>query len=326
MAGAGRVLVEIIDWFDVKGRVEFVVDVERRGFSGVTIAEVAYPDTLVVLGLAAAATQRLTLEPAVVQCGVRTAPSMAGSAATLQEVSDGRFRLGIGVSSEAIVSGWHGQPWHPPLAHARECLDVLRIALSGEKTRYSGHVVSSTGFQLPDGERSVPLHLAALNAGMLRLAAERADGVWLNYLPRSAAAKVTSMIDAAAADAQRESPTKLLTCLIDVTDDPDASRRQLRELLAFYMASPAYRRAFAWHGFETEMAEAGASFERRDRAGVLACITDELIDSISLVGSPVEVRDRFEQYFEAGIDEIAVAPLSRANLDASLSVAVSAQA
>ncbi|MFG2446635.1 LLM class F420-dependent oxidoreductase [Nocardia fluminea] len=322
---ARRVLVEIMDEYDIRGRVEFAEEMETRGFAGLTMAEVAGPDAFVVLAMAAAATKRVTLEPAVAQCGVRSAPALAVSAATVQDVASGRFRLGLGISSKAIVEDWHGREWSPPMPHARETVELLRAVLSGEKVAYDGRVLRSSGFRLGGGAREVPLHLAALNEGMVKLAGSIADGVWLNYLPRAAAAEVTALIDGAAVAAGRDLPTKLLVCYVEVTDDPPAARAQLRDRLAFYVASPAYRRAFAWHGFESEMADAGTRFACRDRAGVLACITDELIDSIVLVGSAGEVRDRMEEYFAAGVDEISVAPLTRENADASLTAALAAQ-
>lgn len=317
-----RVLAEVLDWYDVRGRVDFAVELESRGFDGLTMAEVAGPDVFSVLAMAAAATDRVTLETAVAQCGIRSATSLAVAAATVQDVAGGRFRLGLGVSSPAILEDWHGQPWRAPITHARESVELVRHVLSGERTDYAGQVLRSSGFRLEGGPREVPLHLAALNERMVKLAGSVADGVWLNYLPRPAAPKVTSIIDTAAEEAGRPRPVKLLACFIEVTDDADAARSQIRDLLAFYVASPAYRRAFAWHGFETAMADAAERFARRDRTGVLDAITDELIDSIALVGPAGVVRDRMEEYFAAGVDEITVAALTPQNLDASLTTAL----
>lgn len=320
-----RITAELLDWYDVDGRVKYAQELEARGFAGGTLAEIADPDAFVVLALAARATKHLTLDTCVVQLGVRTAPSLAASAATLQSLSGGRFRLGFGVSSEAIVAGWHSQPWRPPLAHARESIELLRTLLSGEKSRYEGTVLRSNGYQLTQAvEKRVPLNLAALNRGMMRLAGSQADGVWLNYLPRSGAKTVCAVVDQAAEEAGREMPAKLLTAHIEVTDDVESARAELRDYLTFYMASPSYRKALAWHGFENEIADIEACFQARDRAGVKRAITDELIDSMTLVGSPAEVRDRIEEYFDAGIDEISVAPLTKGNLERSLEVAAAA--
>jgi len=324
--GDRAVLVEVPDTLSLRDRIEFAVKLESAGFDGIALAEVTDPDSFVALALMAERTDRLSLATCVVQLGVRTAPSMAASAATLQTLSAGRFRLGLGVSSEAIVAGWHGREWTRPLVNARESLSVIREILSGGKTRHDGEVVRSIGFQLANTpDVPVPLHLAALNEGMVRLAAREADGVWLNYVPRHSAPELCALIDSAAA-AGRPASRKLLTVFTEVTEDRPVARQRLRETLAFYMTSPAYRSALAWHGFEQEMHDARNAFEQRDKGGVMASITDQLIDSITCTGTAAQVRDGIEEYFAAGVDEISVAPLTAGNLDVTLKAAVGAVA
>ncbi len=320
-----RTLVEVPDWLPLRDKLGFAEYLESVAVSGVTLAEITDPDAFVVLGLMAERTRTLTLETAVVQLGVRTAPSMAASAATLQAISQGRFRLGLGVSSEAIVSGWHGRPWESPLATAKESVALIRAILGGEKPRFEGSVVRSSGFRLADPpSTTVPIDLAALNKGMVRTAATVADGVWLTYIPREAAGAVAELVDASAAAAGRAAPTKLLTTYAEVTDDIAATRAQIRDHLAFYMSAPSYRRALAWHGFPDEMAAAGEAFARRDRAAVTAAVTDELIDSIAIIGSETQVRDSMDEYFAAGLDAISVAPLTQENLDRTVRAAAAA--
>jgi probable F420-dependent oxidoreductase len=319
-----KVLVEVPGSLSLRDRISFAQQLEERGFDGVTLAEITDPDPFVALALMADRTKRLSLATCVVQLGVRTAPSIAASAATLQNISDGRFRLGLGVSSEAIVSGWHGRPWTRPLGTARESIALIRDVLSGAKSHYEGESVSSRGFQLASPPVTpVPLQLAALNEGMIRLAAQEADGVWLNYVPRGSAKDLCTVIDAAAAQVGRPAPRRLLTVMTEVTDDRKAALAQLRAALAFYMSSPAYRRALSRHGYAQEMEDAGEAFAKRDRTGVMKALTDELIDSITLVGSATEVRDSMEEYFAAGIDEISVGFLTEENLKAGLDAAIS---
>lgn len=324
--GQHRVLVEVPDGLALDDRIRFAAHLESIGVDGVTLAEITDPDPFVVLALIAQRTSRLTLETSVVQLGVRTVPSIAASSATLQALSGGRFRLGVGVSSEVIVSGWHGRPWETPLSKARESVELLRTVLAGEKTDFAGAVVQSRGFQLTEPPAfPVPIHLAALNSAMMRTAAAIADGVWLTYIPRAVASGVRDLIDASAAAAGRPAPTTLLTTYAEVTDDVPATRDKIRGKLAFYMSSPSYRRALAWHGYAEEMEAAGEAFARRDRRAVTAAVTDELIDSIVLIGSESEVGDSMEQYFASGIDEISVAPLARDSLERTVAAVAGAR-
>ncbi len=320
-----RVLVEVPEILTLRERIAFASDIEARGFDGVTLAEISDPDAFVALGLMAAQTERITLDTCVVQLGVRTVPALAASSATVQDISDGRFRLGFGVSSEVIVSGWHGRSWQPPLANARESIELLRLILAGEKSRFDGQTVHSKGFQLNNAPTvPVPLHLAALNSRMIELGAELADGLWFNYLPVHRAAAVCDLVDATAAKAGRPPARKLLTAFAEVTDDLADTRAYLRELLAFYMTVPSYRKALSSHGFAEEMEDARIAFEKRDRAGVMVAITDRLIDSITAIGTPTQVRDRMEEYFAAGIDELQISPLRPESIDTTLKAAVGA--
>ena len=92
----------------------------------------------------------------------------------------------------------------------------------------------------------------------------------------------------------------------------------MRDLLTFYVSSPNYRAAFAWHGFEQEMVDAADAFSRRDKEGVAKAITDELVDSISLIGTEGEVHDRMQRFIDGGVTSPSVCALDKSRLDASL--------
>lgn len=96
------------------------------------------------------------------------------------------------------------------------------------------------------------------------------------------------------------------------------SRAEIRDLLTFYVSSPNYRAAFAWHGFEQEMVDAADAFSRRDKEGVAKAITDELVDSISLIGTEGDVRDRMQRFIDGGVTSPSVCALDKSRLDASL--------
>jgi probable F420-dependent oxidoreductase len=237
---------------------------------------------------------------------------MASSAAAVANVAPGRFVLGLGVSSAAIVDGWHGVPWSQPLVRARESVIAIRSILAGGRTDLAGEQVRSKGFALampPDP--APPIFLAAANPGMIRVAAEVADGVMLTFLPVERAAEVVAAIRTAALAVDRPQPEVVLSIMCEVTDDAHRARRRLREVMLFYVSVPAYRRYLSGLGYGEEMAAAEAAFAARDRAAARLAVTDALIDSISLIGTAAQVRDRLEQYLDAGIDSPAVAAMDR---------------
>jgi probable F420-dependent oxidoreductase len=315
-----RIGLEVNEWLDLRGRIDLAKWAESRGFDDVCVPEVTDPDAFVTCALALSETTRIRLGTDIIQMGPRSVPMLASGAATVGSWAPGRFALGVGVSTEAIVTGWHGLPWEEPLARARETVLALKKILSGEKTSEEGRQVRSRGFRLAFPPAvPPPVNLAALNKGMLKLAGEVADGVWLNYVPVNRIKQVTDVIRAGATAAGREMPEVLLSILCDVTDDPAASREQIRSQLTFYMSAPAYRSAFSWHGFEQEMADAAEAFARRDRAGVAKAVTDEIVDSITLIGTASQVRDRLMQYVEGGVTSPAVCAVDESRSVESLS-------
>lgn len=311
--------VELADWLDVRGRAELAAWAEEQGFTGAYMAEVTDPDVFVTLAVAATRTTRIRLAPLVAQIGPRSAPQLASSAASVAAVAPGRFVLGIGVSSAAIVEGWHGVPWSQPLARARETVAAVRSILAGERTDLDGAQVRSRGFglALPPAV-APPIFLAAANRRMLEVAGEVADGAMLTFLPVASAAGVVATIRDAAAAAGRPAPEVVLSIMAEVTDDRAAGLARLREVLLFYASVPAYRAYWSGLGFPEEMERAGAAFARRDKDGVRAALTDELVDAITLVGTATEVRDRLGRYLDAGIDSPAVAAMDRATATETL--------
>ena len=292
---------------------------EQAGFDAAYVAEITDPDAFVTCAMAVGATSRMRLGTCIIQIGPRTAPMLASGAAAVESLGPGRFALGIGVSSEAIITGWHGLDFARPLERARETVVAVRKLLAGERSNEAGGQVRSKGFRLafPPPEPP-PIHLAALNPTMLALAGEVADGVWLNYVPVDRVATVVGIVRDAAEAAGRPEPEVLHSILCDVSDDPARSRAELRDLLTFYVSSPNYRAAFVWHGFEQEMVDAADAFARRDREGVAKAITDELIDSISLIGTEGEVRDQMQRFIDGGVTSPSVCALDKGRLDASL--------
>lgn len=305
--------VELFEWLDIRARAEQARWAEEQGYAGVYMAEVTDPDVFVTLGVVGAATQTIRLAPLVAQIGPRSAPLLASSAAAVADVAPGRMVLGVGVSSEAIVTGWHGVEWSQPLVRARETVETVRTILAGGRTDIAGQQVRSKGFALARPPASPPpVFLGAANTGMLRVAGEVADGAMLTFLPVGHAAEVVGVVRDAATAAGRPMPEIVLSIMCEVTDDAKAARARIREIMLFYVSVPAYRRYLGGLGFAEEMQEAGDAFARRDKEAVRRAVTDELVDAIALIGTATEVRDRLEQYLDAGVDSPALAAMDPA--------------
>jgi F420-dependent oxidoreductase-like protein len=164
-----------------------VLEAERLGFEVVWVAEAYGSDAVSVLSWIAAKTSTIGVGSAILQIPARTPTMTAMTAATLDTLSEGRFRLGLGVSGPQVSEGWHGVRFAKPLARTREYIDIVNLALSRERVRYDGATYT---LPLPDGpgkalhlmlhpvREHIPIYLAAIGPKNLELAGELADG-WL---------------------------------------------------------------------------------------------------------------------------------------------------
>src|SRR3954454_3090744 len=173
-----------------------VLEAERLGFSVVWAAEAYGSGAVTVLAYLAAKTSRIDVGSAVLQIPARTPAMAAMTAATLDTLSGGRFRLGLGVSGPQVSEGWHGVRFAKPLARTREYVDIVNLALQRKTVAYAGEHYT---LPLPDGPGKalkltlhpardhVPVYLAAVGPKNLELAGEIADG-WLAifFLPEMA--------------------------------------------------------------------------------------------------------------------------------------------
>ncbi len=299
--------IEAADWLRPTDRVTLAQEAESCGADDIFMAEVGDPDAFVTGGLILNGTSRVRFGTCIAQIGPRSVPMLAAGAATLAWSFPGRFALGIGVSSKVIVERWHGISWEHPLDRAAEAVELARSLLRGETSPGTGRQIRSAGFRLNHPPELPPdIHLAALNEQMMRLAARVADGVWLNYLPWQRAADVVKLISEEAAANDRPTPEILLSLPCYISDDPADAQARVRSMLTFYVTSPDYRKALAWHGFADEMAAAETAFRARDKPALRAAITPELIDSIALIGSAGAVAERLTRYRDAGISTLSV--------------------
>lgn len=206
---------------DIRAMAEFAAWAEEQGFDDVWVAEISDPDAFVALSAVAARTERIRLGTAIVQLGTRTVPLLAASAASLTEVSGGRFVLGVGASTRAIIEGWHGLSYDRPRERMTEALPLLRSILAGERSNVHGRQIRSKGFQLRHPPVEPPrLILAAMNERMLETAGELADGVFLNCVPVDALPRVIGAVNRGVERSGREDPVELLIAVpCAVTDD-----------------------------------------------------------------------------------------------------------
>jgi probable F420-dependent oxidoreductase len=283
------------------------------GYDAIWLSETNGPDSAALAGALAMVTRRATIGTAIVPVYGRTPAVLAMTAATLGGLAEGRFVLGLGSSSHAIVEGWNGVPFENPLTRVRETVAIVRDALAGRKTDFVGKTVSSRGLRLGYvPERRVPIYLAALRERMLELAGEIGDGLILNLFPVTAMPKILAAYRRGAARAGRDASRDEVVCRfqVAVTDDVPSARNMIRFAFTGYVAQPVYNAYFRWCGFEEEARAVGEAFARGDRAASAAAMTDALIDRIAILGSAERCREQIAEFVAAGVTTPVIAPVA----------------
>jgi probable F420-dependent oxidoreductase len=299
---------------DARACIELARRAEREwGYDAIWLAETNGPDSFALAGALATATERATIGTAIVPVYNRTPAVLAMSAATVQQLSGGRFVLGLGSSSHAIVEDWNGIPFERPLAHVRDAVAIVRDALAGRKTDHAGEALRSKGFRLGNVPATpVPIYLAALRERMLRLAGGIGEGLVVNLFPVTALPQILAAYRAGAAEAGRDASRDEVVCRFQVlvSDDLPFARNVVRMAFGGYAAAPVYNRFFAWCGFEREARAVAEAFARRDRAGVAAAMSDDMVDRIAILGPAERCRERIAAFVAAGVTTPVISPLA----------------
>ncbi|HLX36580.1 MAG TPA: LLM class flavin-dependent oxidoreductase, partial [Candidatus Binataceae bacterium] len=219
-------------------RFKFAQEAEGLGYSSLWVAEVSGPDALVTLGALAVNTSKAELATGVIPMQIRTPGVNAMAFLTIHELSGGRAIAGLGVSSPVIVERWHGASYQKPVTAMRECIIIMRQLFTEGKSKIEGEVYKSDfRLSMRSTQKQPPkIYLAALNAPMLQLAGELADGVLMNYSPPEAMPAMIEEIHAGAKKAGRN-PADIdvgIYVRMCISEDESKAIDQFRRELATY--------------------------------------------------------------------------------------------
>ena len=293
--------------------VECVQLAEQLGYESAWVAEGHGGDQFSILTACATATSRIKLGTSITSVFVRTAPTIAMSAASVDYFSGGRFILGLGTSHKVQVEPEHGLEFTRPVARLRECMDIIRAILRDGDVSYHGEVYDIERFDLwfQPLRREVPIYVAAVFPRMLETCGEISDGTILTWCTLDHAANAARHVAAGAERAGR-SPADvevatLLPCA--VSDDRDEARDRMRQPIAAYAGRfPRYRRLMAEAGFAEEIEDVRVAWQQGHTQEALALVPPGLIDKIGLVGTPEECRAKLDDYRQAGITLPIISP------------------
>jgi 5,10-methylenetetrahydromethanopterin reductase len=271
----------------VDAHIEQVSRLAAEGFTGMWTAQMPWePDLLSVQALALRAVPDIELGTAVLPIQVAHPMLTAQRALTLNAISGGRFKLGLGVNHPSFSEDLWGIPWEKPVRRMSEYLDGLLPLLAGEEADATGQLVTTRGSLRISGVAAPQVYIAALGPQMLRLAGRRTAGTitWMTG-PKTLASHIGPVLrDAAAAAGRPEGAVKVLAGLpVCVTDDADGARTSAAERFALYNTLPSYRAMLDREGFSNA-------------------------EEAALIGDEATVADRIDEVRGAGVDEFLAFP------------------
>jgi alkanesulfonate monooxygenase SsuD/methylene tetrahydromethanopterin reductase-like flavin-dependent oxidoreductase (luciferase family) len=294
---------------------------ERLGYESIYITHIAARDSVTTLMAYAARSERPLLGTGVMPIYSRTPVATAQSFATLDEFSGGRAIIGLGVSHRPVVEGWYGQTIDKPLREMREYVGIVRAILRGEDPPQGEKFRSAFHFMGYEPRPDIPVYLAGLSPGMLRLAGEIAEGVvlWL-CTPDYVRDVVVPAVSEGRAKAGKPLEDFDVVAAVPsaVTGEPEAARDRLRAELIPYFSLPFYRAMLERSGFEEDVAGFDRGIAQGRPEAATAAISDEFLKTLVAAGSAEEATATVRRYAEAGTTSPALSALPKTDFDATL--------
>jgi F420-dependent oxidoreductase-like protein len=312
---------------DAREGVLLAQEADRLGYAVAWAAEAYGSDVVTVLTWVAAQTERIDVGSGIMQIPARSPAMTAMTAASLDALSGGRFRLGIGVSGPQVSEGWHGVRYDKPLARTREYVDVVRRALSRERLTAPG---PHYPLPLPDGPGKplklivhpvrdrIPIYVAAVGPKNLELTGEIADGWLAVFFSPDHAKEHLASIEAGRAKAglSMDGFDVVPTVPMSVGPDVAACAEPIRPYAALYVGGMGSREQNFYNALMQRYGYVDAAKEVQDlylegrKEEAAAALPGELIDKVSLCGPRDRIKERLELYRDAGVGTLMITPMA----------------
>ena len=304
----------------VADMVECTRVAEAKGFATTWVAEGRRGDAFVLLSALAINTSRIRLGAGVLPILVRSPWVVATATATVDEISDCRFMLGLGAGHKSVIEDRHGLSYDRPTIRMREVADIVRQALTGEEVNFEGEIFRLSGAQLSRRpvRSDVPVYIAGIGPRVLELAGEIADGAFLIF-PTERNLRISLRHIADGATRASRNPEALdvvayvFTC---VAAERQTAIESSRRTIAYFGRLPHYRSLFGQEGFSREAAALRDAWKQNDEAGAMRAVSDQMVLTLSASGTADDVAARISALLKAGLKQAMLFPLA-ADGDAS---------
>ena len=252
-----------------------------------------------MLGAVANSTRIQKIGSSIINIYSRSPSTIAMGSATIDTLSDGRLILGLGTSSIPIVEDFHGEKFESPVQRMREYVEIIRLSLSKKQINYSGKIFNLKNFTLliEPKRQSIPIYLAAINQKMVNLTWELGDGVIFYLRPLDEMKKTISKMQS---QKKIDVTCQIITCISNNSED---AIQRAKKTLAFYISvGKVYREFLAKNGFEKETNDIFGEFKKSGFKSNHELISNTMLNSLCIAGSPKEAKVQLQKFRDAGID------------------------
>ncbi|MDO8209256.1 LLM class F420-dependent oxidoreductase [Conexibacter sp. CPCC 206217] len=318
-------------WFTPQEQVELAVLGDELGLDSVWISEAWGQDAVSVLGLLSGKTQRIALGSGLMQIPARQPTATAMAAASLDVLSGGRFRLGLGLSGPQVSEGWYGTPFKRPLSRTREYVEIVRMVLARRTVTYDGSewtlplpadAPGATGLGRPlkllakPVQERIPVYLGAIGPKAVEQTGAIADG-WLPFLLNPEQPETLLDPLRRGAEAAGRSLAEIDVAPVvptAVAESVEQARDLVRPWLAFYLGAMGakdknfYVELADRYGYGDAARTCQERFLDGDRVGAAAALSDELLDISTIATTPDGLAERLERYRAIGADTLVIVP------------------
>ena len=252
-----------------------------------------------MLGAVANNTKSQKIGSSIINIYSRSPSMISMGAATIDSLSDGRLILGLGTSSIPIVEDFHGVSFENPVQRMREYVEIIRLSLAKKQINYSGKIFNLKNFTLliEPKRQSIPIYLAAINQKMVNLTWEVADGVIFYLRPIDEMKKTIAKMQL---QKKIDVTCQIITC---VSENSEEAIQRAKKTIAFYVSvGKIYREFLKRNGFETDVTNIFEEFKKSGFKSNHELVTDSMLKSLCIAGTPNESKLQLQKFRDAGID------------------------
>lgn len=289
---------------------------ETHGYSTFFVGESWGRDALTLLTLVACHTETLKLATGIIPIFSRTPGLIAQSIASLDILSGGRAILGLGTSGKTVIENWHGVPYSKPLKMTKTYIEIIRLALSGERVNFDSEEIQLRGFKLNiiPVQDSIPIFIASLGPKNLQLTGQIANGwlpIWvhLDYLSKLKQDVAEAAIGVGRSIADVTIAPQILCRVGESPRDRVLAEDSVKAHIAYYVGGMGtyYSEVFCRYGYQDEVGKIRDAWKMNNRKLAANLVTDEMVNNIAVVGSIKDCRSKLEEFRIEGADMPVVA-------------------